>query len=190
MLLASNHEELTHVPTYHRVCLALCGLTLAIQAGCSNEVTRPQTIDVRLDVAAAPPVGSPTDAVMMKVKVHNAGSVTMVHCVGCGCGNGIQITVLGPDGNEVLVLDPKRPVPLCLDGPSALDPGGVLEDGLAFNGTLFVTNSPTYPTPTYPAPSGTYTVVAGFQCSKQWMSQDGVVSLERRTTFAWADKSP
>jgi hypothetical protein len=180
----------THVPTCRRVRLALCGLTLAIQAGCSNEVTRPQTIDVRLDVAAAPPVGSPTDAVMMKVKVHNAGNVTMVHCVGCGCGNGIQITVLGPDGNEVLVLDPKRPVPLCLDGPSALDPGGVLEDGLAFNGTLFVPNSPTYPTPTYPAPSGTYTVVAGFQCSKQWMSPDGAVSLERRTSFAWAGKSP
>jgi hypothetical protein len=173
------------VPTYLRTPLALCGLFLILQAGCSHEVTRPQTIDVRLDVAAE---GSPPQPVMMKVKVHNAGNVTMVHCAGCTCGNGIQITVLGPDGNEALVLDPKRPVPLCPDGPYALDPGGVIEDGLAFNGALYVPNSPTYPTPTYPAPSGTYTVVARFQCSKQWMSQDGAVSLERRTTFDWYGK--
>ena len=170
-----------------RMPVALCGLFLILQPGCSREVTRPQAIDVRLDVVAE---GDPPQPVTMKVKVRNAGSVTMVHCEGCGCGNGIQITVLGPDGHEVLVLDPKRPVPLCLDGPSALDPGGVLEGGLTFNGMLYVPNSPTYPTPTYPAPSGTYTVVAAFQCSKQWMSPDGAVSLEKRTTFGWFGKSP
>jgi hypothetical protein len=165
----------------------MCALFLILQAGCSREVTRPQTIDVRLDVVAE---GGSPQPVAMKVKVQNVGNVAMVHCAGCGCGNGIQITVLGPDGHEVLVLDPNRPVPLCVDGPSALDPGGVLEDGLTFNGMLFVPNSPTRPTPTYLAPSGTYTVVAAFQCSKQWMSPDGAVSLERRTTFDWQGMSP
>jgi hypothetical protein len=160
-------------------------IALSLLLGCSKSATRPATPDVRLSVTASPAAGRPSEPTTIELSVRNAGDATVWHCEGCGCGNGSAITILGPDGNEVVLTDPLNPVPACADRVNAaLDPGGVIESHLVFEGTLYVEHSPTYPSPTYAAPPGVYTVVARFD---YWppMNASEQTKLERRTTFQW-----
>ena len=159
-------------------------LAVLLQAGCSGRATRPTVTDVDLSVAASPVAGSPSLPVVADARVSNAGTTRVWHCEGCGCGNGIGLTVLGPDGVEVWLRDPNAALPLCPDAVMPLDPGRDLGARLVFTGTLYANGHPTFPSPTYPAPPGTYTVIARFTYA---ISVPGEwVPLERRTTFAWA----
>ncbi len=156
---------------------------LVLQGGCVGEATRPSVTNVRLSLSAAPEVGSPSQPVAADVRVTNAGNTRVWHCEGCGCGNGIGFTVLGPEGAEVALRDPNAVLPLCPDGIVPLEPAAALGGRLVFSGTLYVTGHPTFPSPTYPAPPGTYTVIARFSYATrvpgEWLP------LERRTTFEW-----
>jgi len=156
---------------------------LVLQCGCGHEPTRPPVTDVRLAVTATPDVSGPSAPALMRAVVANVGKTRVLHCSGCGCGNGVSITILGPDGTEVALHDPNAPAPGCADGlDQPLEPAGTLERDDSFTGVLYQRGSPTYPSPTYTAPSGTYTVIATFAYrppSGQW------VALARRTTFVW-----
>jgi len=166
-----------------RVAIVAGALALLLQAGCAERAMRPAVTDIDLSLAASPAVGGPSLPVVADVRVSNAGNTRVWHCEGCGCGNGIGLTVLGPDGVEVWLRNPNAPVPLCPDGFTPLEPGRDLGARLVFTGTLYATGPPTWPPPTYPAPPGTYTVVARFSYATsvpgEW------IPLERRVTFAW-----
>lgn len=168
-----------------RSAMAAGALAVLLQAGCAERATRPTVTDVNLSVSASPAVGSPSLPVVADVRVSNAGNTRVWHCEGCGCGNGIGFTVLGPDGVEVWLRDPNAVVPLCADGVIPLEPGRDLGARLDFTGTLYVKGypDPKWPSPTYAAPPGTYTVVARFSYATsvpgEW------IPLERRVTFAW-----
>jgi hypothetical protein len=167
-----------------RISLA-APIALLLLVGCSKTATRPATPDVRLSVTASPAAGRPSEPTTIELSVRNAGDATVWHCEGCGCGNGSAITILGPDGKEVVLTDPLNPVPACADRVNAtLEPSGVLESRLLFDGTLYVEHSPTYPSPTYPAPPGVYTVVSRFH---YWPSMNASeqTTLELRTVFLW-----
>ena len=168
-----------------KMWLAACGpVLLAFLTACARDETRPEITDIRLTLLATPSVADAAHPVTVSVRVANAGSTRMWHCQGCGCGNGISIVLLGPDGATVLLEDPRRGLPMCADGPSALDPGGVLSGGAVFTGKLFTRDSPTFPSPTYAAPPGRYTVIAGFSYEREWLSGSSM-SREERTTFTW-----
>lgn len=156
---------------------------VVLECGCGQEPTRPAVTDVRLAVTATPDVSGPSAPISMRALVTNAGKTRVLHCSGCGCGNGISIVILGPDGSEVALYDPNAPAPGCADGlDQPLEPAGTLEGGGSFTGVLYQRGFPTYPSPTYTAPSGTYTVIATFAYrppSGEW------VELARRTTFVW-----
>ena len=161
---------------------------LVLLAGCSHTVTRPSPPDIRLSITASPAVGQPSEPTAIELSVRNAGNGSVWHCEGCGCGNGSAIVVLGPDGIEVALTDPRAVYPACPDGEDSLEPGGTLESRLVFDGTLYERDSRTYSSPTYAAPPGTYTVIARFWYSlASNQSQVGVepITLERRTTFIW-----
>jgi hypothetical protein len=166
-----------------RGAMVVGALAVLLQSGCAERATRPIVTDVDLSLAASPAVGSPSLPVAADVRVSNVGNTRVWHCVGCGCGNGIALTVLGPDGVEVLLSDPNAPMPLCADGSEPLEPGGDLAGRLVFTGTLYEQGSQERPTPTYDAPPGTYTVVARFHYATsvpgEW------IPLERRVTFDW-----
>ena len=180
------------MPSYRLFLLGLCSLGLMAPMGCSRSVTRPATVDVQLALSTVLQSTESGPAFELSAKVGNAGTTRVWHCEGCGCGNGITIDVLGPDGKQVLLLDPRRLMPLCPDGPAALEPGGGLASGLTFNGRLYVPDSPILPTPTYAAPPGTYTVVAEFSYNtqQQWMSAGSALGIERRATFTWPPPTP
>lgn len=168
-----------------RVSFAACGLVLfALAAGCAKHTTRPPITDIRLTLDVTPETGDPSHPVTVDAKVLNAGDTRMWHCEGCGCGNGIGLVVLGPDGEKVELVDPNGQRPMCADGSAALEPGGHLDARIVFTGTLYARGYPLVPSPTYPAPPGTYTVVSGFRCGQQWMAGDEV-SVGQRTTFVW-----
>ena len=172
--------------------LGLCSLGLMAPMGCSRSVTRPATTDVQFTLSTVLQSVGSSPAIELSAKVLNAGTTPVWHCEGCGCGMGITITVLGPDGTPVELLDPRRLMPLCPDGLAALEPGGGFADGLTFNGTLYVADSLGPPSPTYTAPPGTYTVVAGFSYStrqeRPWA--EGGIGIERRATFSWPPPTP
>jgi hypothetical protein len=172
--------------------LGLCSLWLLAPAGCSHGVTRPATTNVQLAVSIIPQPADTAYSLRLNANVANAGSTPVWHCQGCGCGTGIGITVLGPDGKPVDVLDPKRPMPLCPDGLTGLDPGANLETWLTFTGRLYVADSPIFPTPTYQAPPGTYTVVGDFAYNtvEQWPSSGSGSVIERRARFIWPPSAP
>lgn len=156
---------------------------LMVESGCGQEPERPRITDVRLALTAAPGAGRPSAPVTLRAQVTNAGNVFVWHCSGCGCGEGFQITVLGPDGSAVALHDPKALGPMCPDGSVRLEPAQTLESGDRFTGVLYQRDSPSWPSPTYQAPSGTYTVIAIFNYVSsvpgEW------VGLERRTRFVW-----
>ena len=157
--------------------------SVAFACGCGKEPTRPAVTDVKLAVTATPDVGAPSTPTSIRVHVRNVGNTRVLHCYGCGCGNGVSIAILGPDGGKVALYDPNAPLPACADGLDVpLEPAGTLEGGASFTGVLYQRGFPTYPSPTYAAPSGTYTVIATFAYrppSGEW------VGLARRTTFVW-----
>jgi hypothetical protein len=151
--------------------------------GCGQEPTRPTVTDVGLTVTAKPDSGGPSMPISMLVLVANVGNTRVLHGSGC-CGDGFGVRVLGPDGNDVALYDPRAPWPACPCGPpdDPLEPGMTLEGGGRFTGVLYQRDSPTYPSPTYAAPSGTYTVIGSFAYqgpSGEW------VQLARSTTFVW-----
>ena len=156
---------------------------LVVESGCGKELTRPVVTDLRFAVTAAPDVSGPSTPITLRSRVTNAGNTRVLHCSGCGCGNGIWIVILGPDGKEVALHDPNAPQPGCQDRmDEPLEPAMILEGGDRFTGVLYQRGIPTYPSPTYAAPSGTYTVISTFAYqppSGQW------VELARRTTFVW-----
>jgi hypothetical protein len=158
-------------------------LAVVVQAGCASQMTRPNVTDIRLSLAVAPATGSPTQPVGLDVHVSNVGTTRVWHCDGCGCGNGISVSVLGPDGAEVELQDPNAPRPACPDGHVPLDPRETLGRMFPFSGTLYVSGSRTYPSPTYSAKLGTYTVIAHFGYSTTAPGES--IPLERRATFDW-----
>ena len=161
-----------------------CWVAAAVlQSGCGREPTHPAVTDIRVAVTAAPEVGSPSAPIAIHVLVTNVGNTRVWHCSGCGCGNGIGITVLGPDGTAVALTDPAAPMPLCPDGFVPLEPTQTLESGATFTGTLYQQGSPTPPSPTYTAPSGTYTLIAWI--SYRPSATGKLTGVERRTTFVW-----
>ena len=168
--------------TVRRVAMIACALLLLVQSGCARKTTQPSVTQVDISVAASPATGSPALPVVADARVVNTGNTNVFHCVGCGCGNGLNFTVLGPDGNAVLLTDPHAPVPLCGDWFAALEPGSGLANRLTFTGTLYTPGSPGYPSPTYEAPAGTYTVVARFIYRHE---SETAVTVERTTTFVW-----
>lgn len=173
------------MPAYFRTPVVAVTLALsALLSGCTKNPTGPPATDVQLSVSVQPSAGSPSIPVSMSLRAVNAGATQIWHCSGCSCGNGTQFTVLGPNGTEVAMFDPNSPSLGCGDGPIALAPGGVLENGRSFTGVLFVTDSHDYPSPTYAAPAGTYTVLARFFYSKdptgEW------IIVKRAATFTWA----
>ena len=155
---------------------------LILQAGCARETTRPDVTEVQLSAAVGPAVGSPSRPVTIDVLAANIGNVPLWRCDGCGCGNGIGVSVLGPDGAEVLLRDPNAVLPMCADGMVRLEPAGTVGSRVVFSGVLY-TASPSNPAPTHPAPPGTYTVVATFGYMARVPGEFGKVS--RRTTFDW-----
>ena len=166
-----------------RAAAVVGALAVLVQAGCATRATRPIVTDIRMSLAVAPSAGGPSRPVVADVRVTNVGTTRVWHCQGCGCGNGIGLSVLGPDGAEVAISDPNVPHPACADGPAPFDPTRILERGFTFSGTLYVLHSPTFPSPTYPAPPGTYTVIASFGYSTSATGER--LPLERRTTFDW-----
>lgn len=168
-----------------RVSFVACGLVLfALAAGCAKDTTRPPITDIRLTLDATPETGDPSHPVTLDARVVNPGDIRMWHCEGCGCGNGIGLVVLSPDGEKVELQDPRSSLPMCPDGAAPLESGGHLDARIVFNGTLYVRDHPLFPSPTYPAPPGTYTAIVGFSCQQQWLSGN-YVSVGRRTTFVW-----
>src|SRR5262245_50599943 len=90
--------DLAAMHSGRRTSLVAFSLVLLALAGCSGDVLRPQVQDIRLSVTATPQVADPSHPVALTATVVNAGPLTMWHCEGCGCGNGIGMGVLGPDG--------------------------------------------------------------------------------------------
>src|SRR3989442_15329463 len=126
---------------------------VVLESGCGKHPTRPAVTDVKLTVTATPDVGGPSVATSVRVLVVNAGNTRVLHCSGCGCGNGIGIRILGPDGSEVALRDPNAPHPGCADrSDEPLEPAKTLDGGDRFTGVLYQRGFPTYPSPTYPAP--------------------------------------
>ena len=157
---------------------------LALASGCTKSPTRPPVTEVRLSLAVQPSVGGPSSPISMVVSALNAGGTQLWHCEGCGCGNGVSLTVLAPDGTPVAPSDPRLPQPLCPDGAVPLRPGDVLTNGGRFTGVLYVTDSPTPPSPTYAALPGTYTVVASFGYSMS-AGVGWPIGITRVATFVW-----
>lgn len=159
-------------------------LAVLVQAGCIARTTRPSVTGVDLSVAALPAAGRPSVPVVIDARVANSGSTRVFHCQRCGCGEGVALTVLGPDSVEVVLRDPGHPTPICPDVLGGFDPGQALAERLVFTGTLYKARRPTLPTPTYAAPPGTYTVIARFRYTTAMFGQ--WTTLERRSTFVWA----
>jgi len=163
----------------------VAGAFAVLQAGCVARIMRPNITAVTLSLATSPAAGSPSQPIAAEVRVRNVGDTRVWHCGGCGC-DVISLRVLGSDGREVWLRDPKAVGPACPPGFEPLDPGREVTGRLVFTGTLFMAGQDTWPTPTYPAPAGTYTVVAGFSYEisapgppEEW------IPLERRATFTW-----
>ena len=156
---------------------------LVVESGCGKGPTRPAVTDIRFTVTAAPDVGGPSAPIALRGRVTNAGNTRVWHCSECGCEEGFSIKVLGPDGSEVALRDPKAVGPLCPPGVVPLEPRETLEAQASFTGVLYERDSPTVPSPTYPARSGTYTVIAAFDYASsvpgEW------VRLVRTTSFVW-----
>jgi len=184
-----------------RAALAVA-LSLATVLGCGQEPTRPTGLAaqraigergiptfaaVHMFLSASPSAGSPANRVTIQANVVNASSKQIWHSA-CICGYpDIAMTVLGPDGKSVALSDPRYPYfPDCPCGMLPFPPGENLSSGFTFTGTLFVTDSPTYPSPTYAAPAGRYTVVAhfGYWTEGPRGSRSKAVG-ERRATFDW-----
>lgn len=158
-------------------------IVLSALSGCRTTLN-PRVTDIQLSVLTSSNQGTPPDSLEFRGVVKNAGTTSVWHCEGCGCGNGITLSVLGPDGLPVLIQDPNRIGPACPDGTVPLGAGEKISRGDFFTGTLYVANARVFPTPTYPAPSGTYTVVARF-VYETTARQPPFTTLERRTTFEW-----
>ena len=167
-----------------RIPIIACAIALLAQVGCSRQVTRPDILDVRLSTGAVPETGSPSRPVTIEARATNAGTVRVWHCEGCDCGNGIGVKILAPNGDEALLTDPRAPRPLCPDGPAPLEPRGSVTLRIVFTGTLYVPDSPTYPSPTYAAPPGTYTVLVDFGYGTRGIFPFDY-GLSRRTAFEW-----
>src|SRR5262245_7581226 len=156
--------------------LAMVASALAVLVGCAEKTTRPDIASVTLSLATSP-AGSPSQPIVADVRVRNIGNLRVWYTDGCGC-NALSLRVLGPDGLEVSLQDPKAVLPMCPCGNIPLEPGQSLGGrGVFFTGTLYVADSPTWPSPTYPAPPGTYTVIARFGYSTS--ARDGFLALER-----------
>ena len=162
----------------------VAGVLAVLQAGCAEKTTRPAITAVTLSLATSPAVGNPSQPIVADVRVRNVGDTRVWYIEGCGC-DAISLRVLGPDGLEVLLRDPKAPGPLCPCGNIPLESRHSLGGRFGFfTGTLYVADSPTWPSPTYSAPPGTYTVIARFSYAASVPGD--FLALERRTTFAWA----
>jgi len=165
--------------------VAVVAVALAVlQAGCAEKTTRPAITAVTLSLATSPAVGNPSKPISADVRIRNVGNTRVWYTDGCGC-DAISLRVLGPDGLEVLLRDPKASLPLCPCGFIPLESrqslGGRFD---FFTGTLYVADHPTWPTPTYAAPPGTYTLIARFSYATSVPGE--FLPLERRTTFTWA----
>jgi len=177
-----------------RVALAAM-LLLAAVLGCGHGPTQPPVAIVlmSLSATASAPLrahlvagASTANRVTLSAKVINAGPTQVWH-YGCCYTPMVGIDVLGPDGKVVLLTDPKIAASLdCPCGPAPFPTGEDRSSSLTFNGTLYVPDSPDYPSPTYAAPAGRYTVIATYA---YWVGaaypQTDVRSVERRTTFDW-----
>jgi len=161
----------------------VAGALAVLQAGCAEKSTRPAITAVTLSLATSPAVGNPSQPIVADVRVRNVGDTRVWYADGCGC-DAISLSVLGPDGLEVLLRDPKALGPLCPCWNTSLESRQSLGGRFDFTGTLYVADPTTWPTPTYPAPRGTYTVIARFSYAPSVPGD--VLTLERRTTFEWA----
>ncbi len=98
----------------------LAGALAVLQAGCAEKTTRPVITAVTLSLATSPAVGNPSQPIVADVRVRNVGDTRVWYTEGCGC-DAISLRVLGPDGLEVLLRDPKALGPLCPCGSIPLE---------------------------------------------------------------------
>jgi hypothetical protein len=177
-----------------RISVVAATLTLIVVSGCSESLTRtakPESNEpilgvpaVELTVSALPPVGGPSQPISIESRAVNATGSGFWHCQGCGCGNGMTLTILGPDGSPVALRDPREEPPLCPDTMVPWASNASVESRLPFTGTLYETNPSGFPpTPTYDAPAGTYTVVARFSYAGSSAGQ--TIPVVQTTTFQW-----
>jgi hypothetical protein len=170
-------------PNVRRRALVFVIAGVVVASGCGKEPTRPEDRSVSLAVTAVPELGDPSAPIALRIVAKNVGIVRVLHCSGCGCGNGITTTVFGPDGVEVALRDPSALGPDCPDGIVALEPRGTVEANASFTGILYRRGVRTFPTPTYPAPAGAYTVTARFWYRGGWSG--AWTHVERTITFVW-----
>jgi len=171
------------ITTPQRFSRALTLVAIVLAAGCADS-TRPRDVpEVALTVTLSSPTGNPSAPISFGATARNVGTMQLWRCQGCGCGNGLGVYVLGPDGKNVVLHD--NPFPLdCPDGQVAFERDASVQSSDAFTGVLYDLNGSVYPAPTYEAPPGTYTVVARFSYATQQWGEPVVV--ERRSTFTWA----
>jgi len=162
--------------------IVACATAMVFQAGCASKVTRPSVTEFDISLLVSPTVGGPISPVVADVRITNVGNTRVWHCAGCGC-DGVELTVLGPDGNMVWLRDPRAVGPACPPLVVPLEPGRDVAGRLVFTGTLFIGDQATVPSPMYPAPAGTYTVVARFGYMTSVPGES--IPLERRATFTW-----
>jgi len=165
-----------------RIRLLLCGMLVALFADCATP-TRPVGQDVGLDLVLSAASGGPGEVVTATATVSNLGETAIYHCEGCGCGVGIDLGVLDPNGRPVGVVDPRSPHPTCADDLMALLPKKQKYAVLTFNGTLYdATGSP------YAAPPGKYTIIARFEYQRSAVPGDDVNVLQKQARLSWDTK--
>src|SRR5262249_54448864 len=142
---ASEEHTDRHVrPGGHVMVLArgrmivVCALAALLQAGCADKATSPSVPERDVSLVVSPTGGDPSSPVVADARITNVGKMPVWHCDGCGCGNGVELTVLGPDGTVVWLHDPRAVGPACPDGVVPLEPGRDVRGRLVFTGTLFM----------------------------------------------------
>jgi hypothetical protein len=161
------------------LCLGI--LLLALIGGCGGGVAIVKPADdqvVAITVLTDSPSGSPGHPVGLTATATNGGK-SAIYCWQNCSDSPVQLLVSGPDGKQVLVLDPNRVVPACAGMYAPISPGVTLHNALTFDGTLYTRTGETYA-----APAGIYTVIASLPYGGQ-IPTDDLARAESGKLFVW-----
>ena len=125
--------------------------------------------------------GTPAQPVSATGVAVNTGESAETYLAGCDPEAGVYFGLLDPSGAEVLLRDPRTPLPECPVGLAALEPGARLEGRATFDGTLYTTEGVRYQ-----APAGEYTFVARLRVYDERSWDANRHQLEARGTFLWS----